>query len=149
LLRRLWTERTVTHGGTFDQVTGAGLAPAPIQRPIPIWIGARSAAAYTRVGHLADGWFPRVSPGPKLEKALSIIGSAAHESGRDPSSIGMDARISWVPQLDKLVDRVRLWRDLGATRLSIDTMGANLATVDDHLDALESVKVALDRAAIW
>ena len=27
LLRRLWTEQTVTFSGTFDQITGAGLAP--------------------------------------------------------------------------------------------------------------------------
>jgi probable F420-dependent oxidoreductase len=144
LLRRLWTERTVTHEGTFDRVTGAGLAPAPIQRPIPIWLGARSPAAYRRVGHLADGWFPRVSPGPKLEEALSTITISAREAGRDPSSIGMDARISWTRNLDELEDRVRLWRELGATRVSIDTMGADMETVDDHLDALESVKPALD-----
>src|SRR5580692_12661832 len=32
LLRRLWTERTVTHAGTYERVTGAGLAPLPVQR---------------------------------------------------------------------------------------------------------------------
>jgi probable F420-dependent oxidoreductase len=36
LLRRLWTERAVTFSGTFDQITGAGLAPLPVQRPIPV-----------------------------------------------------------------------------------------------------------------
>ncbi len=40
LLRRLWTEPTVTFDGTFDRVTGAGLAPLPVQRPIPLWMGA-------------------------------------------------------------------------------------------------------------
>src|SRR6188474_626944 len=39
LLRRLLTERAVTHDGEFDRVTAAGLAPLPVQRPIPIWIG--------------------------------------------------------------------------------------------------------------
>jgi probable F420-dependent oxidoreductase len=29
LLRRLWTERSVTYEGSFDRVTGAGLAPLP------------------------------------------------------------------------------------------------------------------------
>ena len=41
LLRRLWTERSVTMDGRFEQVTGAGLSPAPIQRPIPVWCGER------------------------------------------------------------------------------------------------------------
>src|SRR5260221_2270542 len=42
LLRRLWTERSVTHDGAYEHVTGAGIAPLPIQRPIPVWIGASS-----------------------------------------------------------------------------------------------------------
>ena len=42
LLRRYWTERSVTASGEFDRVTGAGIAPLPIQRPIPIWFGGRS-----------------------------------------------------------------------------------------------------------
>src|SRR5271157_6201010 len=39
LLRRLWTEQTVTHHGPSERVTGAGLAPLPVQRPIPVWFG--------------------------------------------------------------------------------------------------------------
>src|SRR3954466_483811 len=40
LLRRLWTERTVTATAGDERVEGAGLAPLPVQRPIPVWIGA-------------------------------------------------------------------------------------------------------------
>src|SRR5260221_5410331 len=53
LLRRLWTETSVTYAGTFDTVTGAGIAPLPIQRPISIWIGGISDPAYRRIGRLA------------------------------------------------------------------------------------------------
>lgn len=45
LLRRLWTEQTVTFNGRFHTVTGAGIAPLPVQRPIPVWVGAASAPA--------------------------------------------------------------------------------------------------------
>src|SRR5664280_2258458 len=55
LLRRLWTDETVTYHGTYEHVTGAGLAPRPVQRPIPIWFGAQTPAAYRRVGRIADG----------------------------------------------------------------------------------------------
>src|SRR6476469_1497371 len=40
LLRRLWAERSVTYDGEYERVSGAGLAPLPVQRPIPIWFGA-------------------------------------------------------------------------------------------------------------
>src|SRR6476620_9882459 len=73
LLRRLLTEPVVTHDGEFDHITGAGLAPLPQQRPIPIWVGGQSAPAYRRTGRLADGWFPQVIPGPALDEARAIV----------------------------------------------------------------------------
>jgi probable F420-dependent oxidoreductase len=138
LLRRLWSEKSVTHTGTFDTVTGAGLAPLPVQRPIPVWFGASSPPAYRRAGRLADGWFPQVAPGPKLDEARAIVERAATDAGRDPSAIGMEGRISWDDrgQGDRLADHAGRWRDAGATHLSVNTMGAGLQGVDGHLDAL-------------
>ena len=40
LLRRLWTEETVDFEGKYDSVAGAGINPLPVQKPIPMWIGA-------------------------------------------------------------------------------------------------------------
>ena len=77
LMRRLWTEQSVTFEGSYETVTAAGLAPLPIQRPIPIWFGATSAPALRRVGRLADGWFPLIAPGSQLEEALAVIETAA------------------------------------------------------------------------
>jgi probable F420-dependent oxidoreductase len=137
LLRRLWTEPTVTHVGEFEQVTGAGLAPLPLQRPIPIWIGAQSIPAYQRVGRLADGWFPQVPPGPKLDEARTVVEDAAHDAGRDPSSLGMEGRVSWSDAgVDKLVEQVGRWREAAATHVSINTMDAGLGSVHSHLEVL-------------
>ena len=90
LLRRLWTEQTVTFEGTYERITGAGLTPLPIQRPIPIWFGAASPPAYRRAGRLSDGWFPQVPPGPKLDDAREDVERAARDAGRDPATIGME-----------------------------------------------------------
>ena len=147
LLRRLWTERSVTHEGTFDRVVGAGLAPLPIQRPIPIWLGGLSPAAYRRMGRLADGWFPRVEPGPDLDEARAVIATAAAEAGRDPTAIGMDARIrQGAGGTDDLVRDAQRWRDAGATHMSVDTMGSGLPGLDGHLEALAKASEALQLA---
>ena len=144
LLRRLWTERSVTHEGTFDTIVGAGLAPLPVQRPIPIWIGGLSPAAMRRIGRVADGWFPRVEPGPDLDKARAIIAAAAAETGRDPAAIGMDARVKQgAGGTDELVRDAQRWRDAGATHVSVDTMGFGLSGLDAHLDALARAGEAL------
>jgi probable F420-dependent oxidoreductase len=144
LLRRLWTERSVTHEGTFDTIVGAGLAPLPVQRPIPIWIGGLSPAAMRRIGRVADGWFPRVEPGPDLDKARAIIAAAAAETGRDPAAIGMDGRVKQgAGGTDELVRDAQRWRDAGATHVSVDTMGFGLSGLDAHLDALARAGEAL------
>jgi probable F420-dependent oxidoreductase len=143
LLRRLWTEQTVTFDGAFDKVTGAGLAPLPVQRPIPIWIGAASAPGYRRAGRLADGWFPMMEPGPKLDEALAEVERGAVAAGRDPASIGMEARVSFGGDYDAVAAQIAAWADAGASHLSVNTMGAGLKTVDEHLDVLARVVQAL------
>jgi len=136
LLRRLWTEQSLTFDGTYEQVTGAGIAPMPVQRPIPIWFGAQSPAAYRRAGRLADGWFPQIQPGPTLDEARAIVEAAAVDAGRDPSTLGMEGRATWTGDADDLAAKVALWEQAGATHVSINTMSAGLATVDDHLAVL-------------
>jgi probable F420-dependent oxidoreductase len=138
LMRTLWTEQTVTYHGTYHQVTGAGLAPLPIQRPIPVWFGASSPRACRRAGRLGDGWFPMVGPGPKLEQALQEVAQAATEVGRDPAQIAMEGQVSWNGNADDLADGLRVWAEAGASHVSINTMNAGLPSVDDHLRALTS-----------
>ncbi len=148
LLRRLWTEQTVTFEGEYERVTGAGLAPLPVQRPIPIWFGAQSPRAYQRAGQLADGWFPQVQPGPKLDEARATVEAAARSVGRDPGCIGMEGRVSWTKDgLPALVERAGRWRDAGATHLSVNTMGAGLGGADGHLAVLTQVAAALSLSA--
>ena len=57
LMRALWTQRVVDFSGDFDVVDGAGIAPLPVQKPIPVWMGAGdSPAGLRRIGRMADGY---------------------------------------------------------------------------------------------
>ena len=142
VLRQLWTEQAVTFGGSFDRITGAGLAPLPVQRPIPVWVGAQSPRAYRRAGRLGDGWFPQMAPGPQLDGARQIVTEAAVEAGRDPASLGMEGQLRWQEDQDKLAAAMQQWQHAGATHLSVNTMGAGFRTVDDHLAALATAAEA-------
>jgi probable F420-dependent oxidoreductase len=145
LMRRLWTERSVTVAGEYETVTGIGLAPLPVQRPIPVWFGGQSPPAYVRIGRLADGWFPQVPPGARLDEAKAIVDQAAMDAGRDPATIGMEGRVSWTTDgAGKLVDHVGRWRAAGASHLGVNTMGAGLGSVDGHLAALTQAAAALE-----
>ncbi|MDT7645591.1 MAG: hypothetical protein QOC75_2591 [Pseudonocardiales bacterium] len=143
LLRRLWTEQTVTSEGRFDRITGAGLAPMPVQSPIPIWIGGLSERAYRRIGRFADGWFPMVPPGPALDEARAVVAASATEAGRDAAALGMEGQVPWRDDLDKAAALAVEWERAGATHLAVNTMGAGHADVDAHLAALADAAQAL------
>ncbi|WP_445181996.1 LLM class F420-dependent oxidoreductase [Pseudonocardia sp. Cha107L01] len=143
LLRRLWTEQTVTFEGRFDRITGAGLAPMPVQSPIPIWIGGLSERAYRRIGRFADGWFPMVPPGPALDEARAVVAASATEAGRDAAALGMEGQVPWRDDLDKASALAVEWERAGATHLAVNTMGAGHADVDAHLAALADAAQAL------
>jgi probable F420-dependent oxidoreductase len=143
LIRKLWTERSVTFNGSYHTVTGAGLAPLPNQRPIPVWFGASSDRAYERAGRLSDGWFPMMDPGPGLDYAREQVARAAVAAGRNAEDLGMEGRASWTGDPDEIAGQINAWKATGATHLSVNTMNAGLANVDDHLAALELVAADL------
>jgi probable F420-dependent oxidoreductase len=140
VLRRLWTEQSVTVDGRFHHITAAGLAPLPVQRPIPIWIGASSPAALRRVGRLADGWFPRDPPGAGLSEALELVAEGARAVGRDPATIDFEGRIHYtLDGLDRLTTHAERWREAGASHVSVNTMGAGCDGADAHIAALAGI----------
>jgi hypothetical protein len=44
-----------------------------------------------------------------------------------------------------LAEQAARWRDAGASHLSVNTMGAGLASVDHHLEVLEAAIGAIKR----
>src|SRR5262245_5246039 len=141
VLRALWTKPVVTFHGRWHQISEAGINPLPVQRPIPIWIGGRADAAIERAGRVADGWMPQRPPDDEARRLLDILRAAANAAGRPPESLGVEARLSIgdVPE-SGWAAYAEGWRALGATHLSVNTMGAGLASPQDHIDALQIVK---------
>lgn len=135
LLNLLWTRETVEFDGRFDQITGAGLNPLPVQRPIPIWIGARavpSDSVIKRIGQYAAGWFVLADPTQYPEVAARIA-EAARVCGRNPAEMGAEAGVAVVgPREAEWKDRVRNWRETGLTHLCLRTLGGGL-NADQHL----------------
>lgn len=83
LMRRLWTEESVTFAGKFFSVEDASIMPRPWEKNgPPIWIGGRSEAALRRTGRLGDGWLvSSVSP-PEVESGIKSIRVYAADAGR-------------------------------------------------------------------
>jgi len=147
LLQALWTETEVNFDGEFDQVCGAGLNPLPVQRPIPLWIGARSSPSkpiIRRIGQQSDGWFVLCDPSD-FSRISESIGKEAEAAGRDPASIGTEAGVAVVgPRAHEWQSRVTHWQNAGLTHLCLRTLGDNL-TSDQHLKKLAEVVPQIPR----
>jgi probable F420-dependent oxidoreductase len=147
LLRRLFTEESVTFEGEYDTVIGAGISPLPVQRPIPIWMGGTSEAALLRIGRLGDGWFPQVVPGHGYEESLATVHRGAAEAGRAPSAIAVEGRINAGVSEEKTARHLAAWTAAGASYVSVNTMGGGHRGPDAHIAALErAAAVVFDRA---
>ena len=69
LIRRLWTEDSVTFSGQFYNYHQIRLEPKPVSRPSPpIWLGGWGPLALERAAELGDAWIP--GPTANLAKLL-------------------------------------------------------------------------------
>lgn len=145
LLRQLWTRELVNFEGRYHTVRDAGINPLPVQRPIPVWMGAMAEPAIRRAARIADGWFPQFPPGPEGAATVERLRGYVKEAGRDPGGFGIEGRIRLASAgEDEQEAMLEGWRKLGASHVSFDTMGARLATPQGHIDAIQRFKDLAD-----
>jgi len=148
LLREFWTNDVVDFDGRYHKVDYAGVNPQPVQRPIPIWMGAGARAnpvptdrVLRRVARLADGWFPQMQPGDNAKATVERLRVFAEEAGRNASEIGMEPRINLADGNPEFWQaQAREWEEMGATHVSINTMRAGLNSPHDHINAIQQFK---------
>jgi probable F420-dependent oxidoreductase len=88
VLRRVWTESTVTFSGKYYRCDELTLLPPPLQRPHPpIWIGGRSAAALRRTVRFGQAWVPAFVTPEKFQERRERLAALCRESGRDPRTV--------------------------------------------------------------
>lgn len=145
LLRRLWTEPLLDFTGRFERIPRAGINPLPVQRPIPIWLGGMADAVLERVAAYGDGWFPQFRPGGETARTMmERLRQLTATAGRDFSQIGIEGRINvGAGTPEEWRAAAEEWRALGATHLSVNTMGARLDSPAGHIQAIRRAWDAL------
>ena len=151
VLRVLWTQDVVDFQGRWHHISHAGLNPLPVQRPIPIWMGAGSGGklppevVLRRVARLADGWFPSFLPDDNGREILSRLRGYVEEAGRDPAEVGTEGRLRIAgKQPEDWVNEVKGWEALGARGVVVETRRGGLRSPEDHIEAFRQVKEVLD-----
>jgi probable F420-dependent oxidoreductase len=136
VLRRLWTEDVVTFRGRFHDLKEVSIIPAPIQRPIPIWLGGSSDAAVKRAARLGDGWMPIMSP-EEAEPKIAALREHLDAFGRDRASFGIEGWLR-MPATDPARWAVAAdgWRRLGADLVMLYPM----YRIPDFADQIETLR---------
>ena len=137
LLRLLWSQSLVTFEGNWDRIPDAGINPLPVQQPIPIWFGGHHENVLRRVAELGDGWMPNMPKAADARPLLDKISIHLEKAGRSWSEIGLEPRL-WYGHNnpDKWFKNIEEWRSVGATHISLNTMGFGLATPEEHIAAI-------------
>jgi probable F420-dependent oxidoreductase len=144
VMRLLWSQEVVSYKGQYHTITEAGLNPLPIRRSIPIWLGGSADVLLRRVASIGDGWFPQGQPDDHMRRLLERLINYITEAGRDPSTVGIEARVNaGEGNLDEWVRQTEGWRALGATHISLNTMGAGFNSPGEHIDAIRRYKEAI------
>jgi probable F420-dependent oxidoreductase len=82
IMRACWTGEPVSYDGQFWQLDGITVRPAPVQTPMPLWIGGNSDAAARRAGRLGDGWIPSFIAPEQLKHGIEVTLEHAEKAGR-------------------------------------------------------------------
>jgi probable F420-dependent oxidoreductase len=142
VLRRLWTEPSVSFEGRFHRLDRVTLNPRPT-RSIPIWMGGRTDVAYRRAARSGDG-FIFAGHGETAENGWARISGYLAQAGRNPAEFGRDLIVWAQTSPSAMRDIILRWRDLGGTHASVATMNCGLATLDEHIGYIAEIKRLLD-----
>jgi len=107
ILKGLWSGEPFTSDGGFYPIPEVTMLPRPAQPGgPPIWCGARSEAAMSRIGRMADGWISYVVTPEQFRKGLETIEEAAEQAGRKIEKFGTGHLLfAWIDDdYDKALD---------------------------------------------
>lgn len=145
LLRALWRDPVITYHGRWHHIENAGINPRPVRHDIPIWIGGHSDAALRRTARLGNGWLPQRRPDERATADVRLLRQYTREAGRPEDAVAIEGRltVSQVPQEAEWVPFAEGWQALGATYLTVSTMGLNLPDIAAHIELLKRVQATL------
>jgi len=147
-LRRLWGGEPVSFTGEFDQIDRAAVFPPPA-RPIPIWVGGSSEAAFRRAAKLADGFIfgygfrdQAVHAWQRVRQLLNEQGRAV-EDFRALFNLLPDRPGAW---LAPAIDALPRLRDAGVTDIAVTSGRNGLHSLDEHIGFITDLKAGADAA---
>nr|WP_281349377.1 LLM class flavin-dependent oxidoreductase [Nitratireductor arenosus] len=113
LMKRFWTEDSVTDHSPRWEVEDGSLNPKPVRKPHPpIWFGGSSPLAIKRAARLGSGWLsPGASSTGRYLEELAMVRDIAAQAGHTPESFRVGKRVYMAVDTspDNARDKLREW----------------------------------------
>jgi probable F420-dependent oxidoreductase len=116
MMKAVWTQDPVTFRSRHirAEIVEMTMTPLPV-RPIPVWFGARSEAAYRRTVRLGDGWH-----GSQLTPAAAAPIVERLRRDRPEPEFTISMRTHWNGKDDgELRDRIAAYAEIGVQHLIV------------------------------
>ena len=95
VMRRLWSEDSVTHQGRFYNFSKLEALPKPVQQPsIPIWVGGHTRLALRRTAKYGDCWHTTRQTPEFVAGHIPRLRRYTEQAGRDPDAISISLKRS-------------------------------------------------------
>ena len=135
IMRACWATERASHHGRFFSFDEVSIAPLPLRRTIPVWIGGHTPSAFKRVVALGDGWHAAFPSVEALEKGLALLREECSRQGRRFEDLTLSVRaglsIRSAPagpdrkplqgSPEQIVSDLRRYRDLGVHTVLFET----------------------------
>ncbi|MCU1496253.1 MAG: luciferase [Acidimicrobiales bacterium] len=126
VVRKLWTEPEISHGGEFFPFEPVAFEPKPVQSGgPPILIGGESKRALRRAATIGDGWLGMQHTPESAAERVAEIDRLATDAGRDPAAV----EITVMGTITEPADLER-WAAAGVDRLIVTPWRRSREAVD-------------------
>jgi len=138
-------------GAVFDEhlaalrglLDGGDRAPAPVQRPIPIYVGGHGTRDVERAARHGQGWIPGWQPITVLRERVALLRARLADAGRDASAVEVAPELSATiaPRHEDAVGRYEASRFV-RHRLSHDRTGRDgtLMTASNLVGSADAIR---------
>jgi probable F420-dependent oxidoreductase len=111
-MRVMWEQEQAEYHGEIVNFDPIFSYPKPVQRPLPVLVGAHGFRGLRRVVRYGNGWMPVEAAVRDVKKEIQNLHNLAAENGRDPKSFDVTMTLARAEQ--RSLDRNR---EAGVTRV--------------------------------
>ena len=144
LMRKLWTEDSVTFDGDYYRTQDAQIFDRPDQ-PVPVYVAAGGPMVARYAGRVGEGFICTSGKGLELyaDQLIPAVAEGRAKAGREGEPIDrmIEIKLSWDPDADQALENTRFWAPLSLTAEQKHSIHSP-ADMEQAADALPIEQVA-------